>query len=126
MEKDLQSALRREIEQIEPGLVIADGGVERTVPSGRIDILAKDPSGAWVVIELKAVKAPRDAVAQLLAYMGDMAEEALGPVRGILIAPDFDSRALSAVRVVPNVQLVKYGFRFSFSAVETRSTRSGV
>ncbi|MCW2283021.1 hypothetical protein M2323_000832 [Rhodoblastus acidophilus] len=117
MERDLQSALRKEITQLEDGLVVADGGVEKIVPSGRIDILAKDQSGAWVVIELKSVKAQRDAVAQLLAYMGDMLAETNGTVRGILIAPAFDARALSAARVVASVTLVSYGFRFSFSPV---------
>ncbi|WP_158255166.1 endonuclease NucS domain-containing protein [Rhodoblastus acidophilus] len=115
MERDLQAALHKEISQLEAGLVIADGGAEKAVASGRIDILAKDSSGAWVVIELKAVKAPRDAVAQLLAYMGDILAETNESVRGILIAPDFDARALSAARVVPSVKLVSYGFRFSFS-----------
>jgi len=72
MERDLQSALRRSIGQLEPGLIIIDGGAEKIVPSGKIDIFARDAQERAVVIELKAVKAPRDAVAQLLAYMGDM------------------------------------------------------
>jgi len=115
MEKDLQAALRKEIGQLEDGLVIVDGGSEKTIPSGRIDILAKDRDGSLVVIELKAVKAQRDALAQLLAYMGDVIGDSSGPVRGFLVAPDFDGKALSAVRVVPHVKLVKYGFRFTFS-----------
>jgi hypothetical protein len=112
LERDLQTALRRSIEQLEPGLVIADGGTERSVPSGRIDILAKDAGGVPVLIELKAVTAPRDAVAQVLAYMGDIQGEIDGPVRGILVAPDFDARAISAARMVPSLSL--FSFRFSF------------
>ncbi len=112
LERDLQAALRRSIEQLEPGLQIADGGSERSVPSGRIDILAKDAGGVPVIIELKVVTAPRDAVAQVLAYMGDIQGDIDGPVRGMLVAPDFDARAISAARMVPSLSL--FSFRFSF------------
>lgn len=114
MEKDLQAALRMSIAQLEPGLTVIDGGMEKVVPSGRIDILARDASGTLVVIELKAVKAPRDAVAQVLAYMGDLHGEAQGRVRGMLIAPDFEPKAVAAALVVPTLKLVRYGFTFSF------------
>jgi len=116
LERDLQSALRRSIDQLEPGLTIIDGGSEHSVASGRIDILAQDERGCRVVIELKAVKAPRDAVAQTLAYMGDIQQQSGGDVRGILVAPDFDARAVSAARVVPTLKLVSYGFSFTFTA----------
>jgi hypothetical protein len=53
LERDLQVVLRRSIAQLEPGLTIIDGGVEPSVPSGRIDILAEDRAGARVVIELR-------------------------------------------------------------------------
>lgn len=117
LERDLQAALRRSISQLEPGLDIIDNGAERQVPSGRIDILAQDASGCRVVIELKAVKAPRDAVAQVLAYMGDLAAEGAGEVRGLLIAPDFDPRALAAARMVPALRLVRFSFSFAFETV---------
>lgn len=114
MERDLQAALRASISQLEPGLTVIDGGTERTVASGRIDILARDAAGCVVVIELKAVKAPRDAVAQVLAYMGDLQDEAAGRIRGMLIAPDFDAKAVAAARVVPGLKLVRYSFSFTF------------
>ena len=112
LERDLQAALRQSIPQLESGLRIDDGGVERSVPSGRIDILARDVSGVQVVIELKAVTAPRDSVAQVLAYMGDIQGAGDGPVRGMIVAPDFDAKALSAARMVPSLSL--FSFRFSF------------
>lgn len=117
LERDLQVALRRSITQLEPGLTIIDGGAERQVPSGRIDILAQDTAGALVVIELKAVRAPRDAVAQVLAYMGDLAVESGAGVRGLLIAPDFDPRAIAAARMVPALRLIRFSFNFSFERV---------
>ena len=116
LERDLQAALRQSIDQLESGLTIIDGGGEYSVNSGRIDILAKDQLEARVVIELKAVKAPRDAVAQTLAYMGDIQEQSGGEVRGILVAPAFDARAVSAARVVPALKLVSYSFSFSFTS----------
>ena len=42
LERDLQSVLRQSIEQLESGLKIVDGGTERTVEGGRIDITAGD------------------------------------------------------------------------------------
>lgn len=117
LERDLERALRANLAQIEPGLVLADGGVQMQVPSGRIDILAQDAQGRRVVIELKAVRAPRDAVAQVLAYMGDLQAEGGAPVRGVLIAPDFDPRAISAARMVSALALMRFSFQFSFETL---------
>jgi RecB family endonuclease NucS len=116
LERDLQQALRKNIAQLEPGLTIIDDGKEQTVPSGRIDITARDAKGATVVIELKAVPADRDAVGQILAYMGDLIGTA-PMVRGILISGEFSPRAVAAARAAPNVRLVRYRFRFSFEVV---------
>jgi hypothetical protein len=118
LEQDLQAALRKSIDQLEPGLMIIDGGGEYTVPSGRIDILAEDTSGAHVVVELKAVRATRDAVAQTLAYMGDISQQTTRDVRGVLVAPEFDAKAISAARVVPTLSLVVYSFTFTFAALD--------
>ncbi len=115
LERDLQRALRLNIEQLESGLKILDGGNERSVPSGRIDITTEDERGATVVIELKVGEADRDAVGQILSYIGDIDDEK--PVRGILVAGDFTKRAISAARVVPRIELRRYSFRFSFESV---------
>lgn len=112
LERDLEAALRANIRQLEQGLTVVDEGRQRNVPSGRIDILAED-NDSLVVIELKAVMAPRDAVAQILAYMGDLASGG-DDVRGILVAPEFDPRAVSAARMAPGLKLVKYSFAFTF------------
>jgi hypothetical protein len=116
LERDLQLALRRSIDQLEPGLIIIDGDREQTVSSGRIDITARDQAGTTVVIELKAGAADRDAVGQILAYMGDLMEGETR-VRGILVAREFMPRAVSAARATANVRLVQYGFRFTFETV---------
>lgn len=118
LERDLQKFLRENIEQLEAGLKIADGGKESRVPSGNIDITAEDRNGTIVVIELKAGEADRDAIGQLLAYMGDRIGEGK-PVRGILIAANFSARAKSAARATGNVELKRYGVRFSFGSPDS-------
>lgn len=117
LERDLQSALRANLDQLERGLRVSDGGKERTVESGRIDITAEDDEGRTVVIELKVGQADLDAVGQVMAYMGDLTV-AETPVRGILVAAGFTPRALSAASLVPNLELKKYAFRFTFSAAD--------
>lgn len=121
LERDLQEALRRNIAQLEPGLTIVDGDRERTIKSGdRIDILAKDRSGTTVVIELKAGRADRDAVGQILSYMGELMGDATS-VRGILVAAEFAPRTLAAAKAVPNISLVRYGIQFSFNAIQAHA-----
>lgn len=118
LERDLQRALRANIEQLQQGLQIHDGGKEISVPSGRIDILAIEPDKTRVVIELKAGVADRDAVGQILSYIGDLQSENKGSVRGILIAGDFTTRAVAAARAVSVIQLRKYRHNFSFDKVQ--------
>lgn len=116
LERDLQAELRRDLEQLEAGLEIIDDGAERSVDSGFIDITARDRSGATVIIELKRGTAGQRAVGQILSYMGDVAaEEDDRPIRGILVAGDFDHKAKSAARMVSNLVLRRYGVRFTFS-----------
>jgi hypothetical protein len=114
LEKDLQQALRQNIGQLEIGLRIIDEGKERRVASGEIDITTKDQNDTTVAIELKAGTADHKAISQLLSYMGDLIEEGSEQVRGILVAPRFTERAISAARAVPNITLSTYTFKFAF------------
>jgi RecB family endonuclease NucS len=115
LERDLQQALWSSIEQLDPDLRAV--AKEERVASGRIDITAEAKDGTTVVIELKTAEADRDAVAQLLSYMGDKIADGKSPVRGILVAGGFTSRAISAARATGNVELRKYSFKFSFESV---------
>ena len=75
-ERDLKRALHADAEQLEARLTITDGGKEQIVKYGGksergfIDITAKDGDGNTVVIEVKAGKAGRRAIGQILGYMG--------------------------------------------------------
>ncbi len=116
LERDMQAALRLNIHALDPALKITDDGAERAVNSGLIDITCDD-GNAIVVVELKAGKADSRAIGQILGYMGDLQEEEGGkPVRGILVAHDFDRRAKAAARVVPTLTLKKYAIEFKFTS----------
>ena len=86
--------------------------------SGFIDITAKATDGFVVVIELKAGTARRDAIGQILSYMGDIAAEESNQVRGILVAGDFDNKARAAARVVTSLSLRRYRVSFEFFPAE--------
>ncbi len=115
LERDLQRALRANIQQLESGLKIIDGGVEKSISAGRVDITAEDSEGCLVVIELKTGMADLRSVGQVLAYISSVSEDTSRRVRGILVASDFDDRVVKAARTVHNLSLVAYSFQFSFS-----------
>jgi RecB family endonuclease NucS len=115
LERDMQVALRDNIARLDPSLSIIDDGAERAVASGFIDILARDAAGVLVVIELKAGKTDARVIGQTLGYMGDILAEEDAPVRGIIVAHDFDQRTISAARAVPNLSLTRYAISFSFT-----------
>lgn len=114
LERDLQRTLRGNIEQLEPGLKITDGGTERTIDAGRIDITAEDGDGNLVVIELKAGTAGRGSLEQIQSYMGSIEKPEGKDVRGILVAYDFDRRLVMAANAAPNISLKAYSVQFTF------------
>ena len=117
LERDLQSALRGDITQLEPGLTIIDGNSERLTEAGRVDITARDDHGTVVVIELKAGAARPAIIAQIMAYIGAIQNEETEPVRGIIVAGDFNPRVILAARAIANLELRQYSFKFSFEEV---------
>ena len=92
LERDLQAALRANIEQLELGLHVIDDAKERWTEAGWVDITAEDKNGVIVIIELKAGTADDKAITQILSYMGALASKYQKPIRGILVAGDFTPR----------------------------------
>lgn len=120
LEKDLHSYLAAKVQEIESGLKLVEGGVEFQTETGRIDLLAKDSDDRMVVIERKAGKAKDRAIGQLLGHMGCLSftqTNASKPIRGILVASNFDDRVVFAARGLPSVKLVKYQLSFDFRVV---------
>ena len=83
-----------------------------------MDILAEDKLGNLVVVELKAGRASSSVIAQILAYMASIADEESKPVRGIIVAGDFDERVRLASKAVPNLELREYSYQFRFGKVD--------
>ena len=120
IERDLQTFLCNDLEQIEHGLKLFQNGKEFNTDVGRIDILAVDKKDGLLVIELKAGKAKDGALGQLLGYMGFISNNiAKGKrVRGYIIANDFDDRLKYAIKGLTNVKLKAYKVNFSFEDVD--------
>lgn len=123
-ETDLRDFLAKNLNCIEAGLTLCktaeQNGVEFPVDDGRIDILAVDRKGRYVVIELKVGKGRNRAVGQLLYYMG-WVDKNLGkePCRGLIIAKDIPDSLILAVQRAPGVTLARYKLSVSVEAVPT-------
>lgn len=117
LEKDLHQYLSGRVDEIEPGLVLVEDGVEYQIDAGIVDLLAKDNQGSHVVIELKGGKAKDAALGQLLGYVGCLSSVEHQTVRGILVASSFDSRVVFAAKGLPNVKLVKYQLSFHLEEI---------
>lgn len=121
LERDLHSYLSTHVSEIESGLVLAENGIEYQTDAGRIDILANDAKGNFVVIELKAGKAKDNALGQLLGYMGCIKSNPRAhgkEIRGILVASDFENRVIFAAKGLSTIKLVKYSVSFELQEIK--------
>lgn len=114
IEKEMQAAIRKDLQSLEPGLVAIDDGIEVSTTTGRIDILARDGDGILTAIELKAGICPAGAIEQVLGYAQALFEEREEPTRAILIAASFTDRQRAAVKRVSGLKLKSYSYLMSF------------
>ena len=117
LEREMQAAVRKQLQHLEQGLVSDDGGNETVVTTGKIDIVSRDKDGRLVVIELKAGLCPAGAIEQVLGYAEALSEERKEPVRAYLIAGEFSDRTLAAARRVTGLELQTYEFSIQFNKI---------
>ena len=124
LERDLEEYISRNLGELEEGLALySEGGLsgrQYSTDVGRIDLLAVDREGNFVVIELKAGLATDRVIGQVLGYVRYVRKNlAKGKdVRGIIVAEDFDERLKYAVAETPNLRLKRYTVKFEFRDVE--------
>jgi len=90
-EAEYQKYVRENLAQIEEGLIVISE--QYKVPTGKIDIFARDKNGNDVLIELKHPSASSSAIGQLLKYREDYKKMSKNEkVRCILVAPQVPER----------------------------------
>jgi len=125
-ERDLEHHLVENLEAIEPGLKLyvkdkETDGEQFVTDVGKIDVLARDKIGDFVVIEVKGSEATDKAVGQLLRYMGWVKKKLAKQqgVRGIIIAKKASDELKYAVSSLENVAIKEYEVQFNFRNVES-------
>jgi len=122
-EADLRDHLASHLNELEDGLVLYQEanlvGIEYSTDIGRIDLLAVDSQGNFVVIELKRKGSDR-ATGQLLRYMGWVKQKLAKEkgVRGFIVTKDAEDRLRYAASIIPNVKIKEYEISFTFKTVE--------
>jgi hypothetical protein len=122
VEAHLRDFLAKNLERVETGLRLyaspEHSGVEFPVDRGRIDLLAVDRSGKFVVIELKLSQGRNETLGQLLYYMGWVDQHlGAGPCRGFIIASDITQELSVAIARVPGVSLAKCRMSFAIEPI---------
>ena len=123
-EKDLQHFLAKHLSIIEKGLALyEDEGISGTeFPAGdrRIDILAVDRAGDFVVVELKVAKGYDRVTGQLLRYMAWIRKHHADPgqkVRGIIVAREISEDLRLACSEISGVDLYEYALSVTLTKV---------
>lgn len=117
-ETDLRNFLAQNLDIIEPGLRLYKederDGVEYPVEAGRIDILALDQEGKFVVTELKLSLGRSKTLGQLLYYMGWVdVNLGRGPCRGVIIAREISDDLRLAAKRAAGILLYQYHLKVS-------------
>ena len=123
-ELHLQDYLHRHWAEAFPGLALHGGDegrefVTRDPSVGILDFLARDTAGDWVVVETKRARSDRQAVGQVLSYMGWVRERLCAEgesVRGVLIVGEVSDGLRMAVAAAPGLEVRRYEMSFRLHA----------
>jgi RecB family endonuclease NucS len=110
-EKDMQEAILYRPELLEEGFRPITK--EMQVDPGFIDIIGFDRENRLTVVEIKRVKAGKDAVNQLKKYMDVIDLDEGRPVRAILVAPELARGAETLLKT--------YGYEYRLLSPQTCS-----
>ena len=104
-------------------------GHQYSTDIGVIDILAENPeTKTFVVIELKKGRGVDVVVGQILRYMGWVDEvlckDGERKVKGIIICTEADPKLLSALRMVPSIELKYYSIDFKLKPVNVERSHN--
>lgn len=122
-ETDLQNYLAKNLQLIEPGLRLVgkdDEALEYDAGNKkRIDILANDKDGGYVVIELKVDRGYDQVLGQLSRYMGWIRRRVAEPgqaVRGVIVCRELSEDLRIACSENPNISLFEYNLAVTLKA----------
>jgi len=106
-ERNLEDFMVQQLDAIEPGLQLVER--QLSTPAGRLDLLCKDPSGCFVIVELKRMQGSDEVVGQILRYMGWFKEaHPKEKVRGIVVVGRQDQALSYAVSAVPDIKIKEF------------------
>jgi RecB family endonuclease NucS len=94
------------LDEIEPGLTLVDQ--QLATPAGRLDLLCKDATGTYVVVEIKGDQGTDRIVGQILRYMGWVKESKGAGVRGIIVVQSRDPSLSYAIQATINIQIKEF------------------
>lgn len=125
VEREMCELLVQQMERIEPGLELV--GREFATPVGPIDILAKDPLGLPVVVEVKRQRVSgAETVYQVLRYLDALEQMPGGEgvrARGILVGPGL-ARTVGPLLAKHHIGFVRLAYKDLDGAVTPRSPTS--
>ncbi|GEM_PF-1554852 len=93
-EKEIEDIYSRKPSLIESGLTMVENGRQYSTLIGRIDMLCKDGTGHYVVVEIKRGNAEDKVIGQMLRYIGWVHQnlDGSGKTRGVILAESFSDK----------------------------------
>lgn len=95
-EKQVEDFYTDHLDLLEIGLALVANGRQYTTPIGIMDLLCRDATGQYVVVEIKADEAQDSVFGQILRYIGWVhlnLDDGNNNVRGIILASGFPETA---------------------------------